>query len=170
MIQQLITNRLKLIPLSLYHLSEEYVSWMNDKAVIKHLESGGNYTLELLKEYLKEQEKKQILFWAIHLKSNNKHIGNIKIDPIVSKSGEYGIMIGDKNTWGKGYAKEASIAVINYCFEQLHLKQITLGVLKENKAALKLYEKVGFFNYKTIEEVKDSKKRTIIRMKITNGK
>ena len=40
---------------------------------------------------------------GIHLKENCKHIGNIKIDPINKKhgTGEYGIMMGDKDEWGK---------------------------------------------------------------------
>lgn len=141
------TERLSLRRLSLQeHLSETYVDWLNDVDVYKYLETGGNYTLSQLKTYLQEQEKKDIFFWAIHLKNSDKHIGNIKIDPIDNdkNSGEYGIMMGDKGEWGKGYAKEASICVINYCFEVLKLSQITLGVIEKNVGALKLYENMGF--------------------------
>ncbi|MCK8523335.1 GNAT family N-acetyltransferase [Aquimarina sp. D1M17] len=141
------TERLSLRRLSLEeHLSETYVAWLNDVDVYQYLETGGNYTLDQLETYLKEQEEKDILFWGIHIKDSDKHIGNIKIDPIdsVKNSGEYGIMMGDKNEWGKGYAKEASICVINYCFEAIKLSQITLGVIEKNIGALKLYENMGF--------------------------
>ena len=42
------------------------------------------------------------------------NIGNIKIDPIneIHKFGEYGILIGDKEYWGKGFAREASEEVL----------------------------------------------------------
>lgn len=56
------TERLILRPLSLLHSSEEYVAWMNDHEVNKYLESGGDYTLQKLKEFLDEVEKKDILF------------------------------------------------------------------------------------------------------------
>src|SRR5690554_5808743 len=114
------TERLILKQLNLNHLSDDYVRWMNDTDVNKYLESGGDYTLSKLEGFLKEQEKKDILFWAIHIKVSNKHIGNIKINPIdeSTMSGEYGIMIGDKEEWGKGFAKEASNAVIDYCFKE----------------------------------------------------
>ena len=71
---------------------------MNDKKVIKHLESGGDYTIEKLSNYLEEVEHNPKYFWAISVKKTNKHIGNIKIDPIDLNnfSGEYGIMIGDR--------------------------------------------------------------------------
>lgn len=168
------TDRLFLKPLSLVHLSQHYVDWMNDEEVNKYLESGGNYSLELLKDYLFDVEKNNILFWGIHKKKGNKHIGNIKIDPIDNSilSAEYGIMMGDKEEWGKGYAKEASVAVIEYCFNKLGLHQITLGVKKENINAVKLYQKLNFkqydssdFSYSGIENNSDS-----IRMIIKNDK
>ncbi|MBQ4801424.1 GNAT family N-acetyltransferase [Aquimarina sp. MMG015] len=150
---ELETERLLLKPLSLDHLSNTYVKWMNDLDVYKYLETGGNYTIEELEKYLKEQEEKKILFWAIHLKESNKHIGNIKIDPInkIDNSGEYGIMMGDKSEWGKGYAKEASLRIIGYCFDEVALSKITLGVIDNNVNALKLYEKIGFVVESVIE-------------------
>jgi hypothetical protein len=65
--------------LGLEHVSDEYVNWLNDAEVIRYLETGGDYTREKLQDFLSSVEKNQILFWAIHLKSNNKHIGNINI-------------------------------------------------------------------------------------------
>ena len=140
------SHRLYYKPLSKSHLSQSYVNWMNDDDVIRYLESGGDYTMQKLEAYIEEQEKKEILFWAIHLKSSNKHIGNIKIDPINTKtnSGEFGILIGDKLSWGKGFAKEASIEIIKYCFNEIKLSKITLGVIEDNIKALDLYGNLGF--------------------------
>ena len=143
------SKRLLLEPIGMKHLSKDYVVWMNDLEVIKYMSSGGDYTIEKLKGYLLEQERKKILFWAIILKGTNKHIGNIKIDPIdeENKSAEYGILIGDKKEWGKGYAFEASKKIISYCFNKLNINTITLGVNKSNKTAIRLYNKLGFIKY-----------------------
>ena len=148
------TKRLSLEPLSKYFLSQVYVNWLNDDVVNQYLVSGGDYTLEKLQQYLEEVERKPKYFWAIKLKETNKHIGNIKIDPINLNdlSGEYGIMIGDRSTWGKGIGKEASEIVLAFCFETLHLKKITLGVQKNNLKAIRLYEKLGF----TLEKQSES--------------
>ena len=80
------------------------------------------------------------------LKKNNFHIGNVKVDPInkFHGLGEFGIMIGEKSEWGKGYAKESTITIINYCFKKIKLRKITLGVVEDNIAAFKMYEKIGF--------------------------
>ena len=146
---ELKSKRLIFEPIGMKHLSKHYVDWMNDPLVIKYMNSGGDYSLEKLKSFLLNQERKKILFWAIIVKETNKHIGNIKIDPIdkENKSAEYGIMIGDKTEWGKGYAFEASKKIIHYCFNNLNIDSITLGVNKSNKTAIKLYDKIGFIRY-----------------------
>lgn len=140
------SRRIYLEPLTSNHLSQKYVDWLNDPEVNKYLDSGGDYTIEKLKYFLQDVEQKDVLFWAIHLKTSKQHIGNIKIDPIISKYGlcEYGILIGEKSAWGKGYAQEASEIVINYCFDQLNLRKMTLGVVEKNINAIKLYTNLGF--------------------------
>jgi ribosomal-protein-alanine N-acetyltransferase len=140
------TERLILERLTSKFSSNSYVGWMNDPVVIQWLESGGDYTSEKLSNYLKDVEEKDILFWAIVIKESKKHIGNIKIDPVEKKHrrAEYGILMGDRSEWEKGYAFEASSAVLNFCFNELKMRKVTLGVLEENTAAVRLYEKLGF--------------------------
>lgn len=170
----LISDRLYYKPLSLEHCSKDYVSWLNNPEVYRYLETGGNYTIDKLKDYLnKVIEKKDMLFWGIHLKENTKHIGNIKIDPVNKRHGvgEYGIMMGDVEEWGKGYAKEASRTVLSYCFGNLKLRKITLGVVEDNEIALNLYKSLGF----EIEGIYkkhgfyDGKLSNIVRMAIFNN-
>jgi len=171
--QNLKSERLIYEPLGIKHLSKKYLLWMNDEEVIKYIESGGNYTYKMLKEFLLKHEENKILFWAIILRDSKTHIGNIKIDPIdeVNKSGEYGILIGDKNAWGKGFAFEASKTIIDFCFNSLKLSQITLGVKKKNLSAIKLYNKLGFkiYSRKDNRDIYCNVSNESIRMFIKNG-
>ena len=82
------------------------------------MDSGGDYNINKLEKYLTEVENNPKYFWAIVLKDNKKHIGNIKIDPINFKHffGEYGIMIGDTNSWRKRYAEEVSTRSFKFLF------------------------------------------------------
>lgn len=169
------SERLVLYPLGLNHHSENYVNWMNDSLVNKYLESGGDYTLDKLYVFLKDVEISNILFWGIHLKSSNKHIGNIKIDPVNMKHryAEYGILMGDTIEWGKGYAKEASFTVINYCFsETVGLRKVNLGVHSKNISAIELYKKIGFIQEGCLRNHIETKEGydDIIRMAIFNPK
>ena len=45
--------------------------------------------------------------------------------------------------WGMGFATEASQAILTYGFDKLELRQIIAIAMKENKASIKVMEKVG---------------------------
>ncbi len=140
------TERTSLVPLGPANVTGKYLSWLNDPETIEYLEIYEYYTTEKLLEYLNNVEKNNILLWGIFLKNKNLHIGNIKIDPINANnlSAEYGILIGDKNARGNGYAEEASKAVIDYCAKKLQLRKLNLGVIETHAAAVKVYKKLGF--------------------------
>ena len=145
--KKLETERLVLEPISLYHCTDTYLGWLNDPDVYKWLETRGGQNMQMLESFVKSHVKKRTYMWAVKIKESNKHIGNIKMDPINSPHGlgEFGILMGDKSEWGKGYASEASQKIMNYFFEKKNpLRKITLGVVEENVAAVKLYEKLGF--------------------------
>ena len=85
-------------------------------------------------------------FWVITLKPEDLCIGHVafyKIDYRVG-SAEYGILIGDKNSWGKGLGTQITASVITYGFNELKLHRIYLEVLESNIRAVRLYEKLGF--------------------------
>jgi len=48
-----------------------------------------------------------------------------------------------KKHWGKGYATETSIACLNYGFNILHLDKIMATAMKENKASINVFNKLG---------------------------
>jgi RimJ/RimL family protein N-acetyltransferase len=140
------SDRLILRPIELSHATDTYLSWLNDEEVNKFLDSIGNYTIDDLKDYIQDICLNNIYFWGIHIKDSNKHIGNIKIDSISERNntGTYGILLGEKNEWGKGYAKEASNLIIDFCFQELNIRKIRLGVIENNIDAVNLYYKLGF--------------------------
>ena len=75
-----------------------------------------------------------------------KMIGNcgvLDIDP-VNRSGELGIMLGEKDEWDKGYGTEAMLLLVCHCFETLNLNRAYLRVYAENLRAKRSYEKAGF--------------------------
>lgn len=52
--------------------------------------------------------------------------------------------------WGKGYATEASAAVIDDTFDRLGLDRLVAGVKFENPASLRVVEKLGFVYQETV--------------------
>ena len=53
-------------------------------------------------------------------------------------------MIGEKDSWGKGYGTEATRLTLDYGFSCLGLNSIMLRVFSFNERALRTYLPVGF--------------------------
>jgi len=134
--------------------SEEYCEWLNDEEVNKYLETRKTTIPELV-EYIKDKNQSEdCLFLGIFDSNNDKHIGNIKLEPISfdEKKGKLGILLGDKSYWGKGIGREAMVLFIDYAFAKLGLNKVYLGVISENKKAIKSYKSLGFKITETLPE------------------
>ena len=57
---------------------------------------------------------------------------------------EFGITIGDKGEWDKGYGTDALNAISDFGFGELRLERIELEVYAGNARARRSYEKAGF--------------------------
>jgi RimJ/RimL family protein N-acetyltransferase len=75
-----------------------------------------------------------------------KLIGNCGVFGIemTNRSGELGIIIGEKSEWDKGYGAEAMTLLLRHGFETLNLHRIYLRVYADNVRAVRSYEKAGF--------------------------
>lgn len=122
--------------------------WANDSEVTEYMIMGAlpNAMAKLEAEYEQLSKSDRDVVLAIVDKGSDKHIGNVGLYLInhISRIGEFRIIIGEKEYWGKGYGTEAARLVINYGFDKLNLNCIFLGVNAEHAAAIKSYEKAGF--------------------------
>jgi len=125
-----------------------YQHWLQDPEVTRYLESrfSKNTRAEMEKFVKNAINDSNTLFLAIVLKDGDRHIGNIKLSPInrIHKTAELGILIGEKDCWGKGFATEAIKLLADYAFTELHLHKITSGCYACNAASARAFEKAGF--------------------------
>ena len=87
-------------------------------------------------------------------KTTGKAIGQtafFRIDPI-SRSGIFYLALLDKSKWSRGLGTEATRLMLEYGFNTLNLHRIQLHVFKDNKAAIRIYEKIGFKIEGTLRE------------------
>jgi RimJ/RimL family protein N-acetyltransferase len=77
---------------------------------------------------------------------DGKYIGNCgyyNVDNL-QKETEIGIMIGDREYWGKGYGSDAVATLVRYIFQEVGLERIRLYTLTTNVRAQRCFEKCGF--------------------------
>ena len=129
-------------------VNDAYYRWMNDPEITQYLESRfAPNSMETLQEYVRNfLGNKDNIFLAIVLKENHKHIGNIKMGPIdwFHRLADIGVMLGEKDTWGKGYASEALSLLSEHAFRTLNLHKLTAGCYKPNEGSLRAFQKAGF--------------------------
>ena len=87
----------------------------------------------------------QIVF-AILTVEGGHLLGNCGLRNIDWKNrcASFGIFIGNKRFWGKGYGTEATRLLLRYAFEELNLHRVELEVYDFNTRAIRAYEKAGF--------------------------
>jgi RimJ/RimL family protein N-acetyltransferase len=83
---------------------------------------------------------------AICLTTNSQHIGNIYLQDIdwVTRHASIGIFLGEPDEQSKGYGMAATVLAIKHAFQDLGLNRVYATILADNKAVIKLSEKVGF--------------------------
>jgi RimJ/RimL family protein N-acetyltransferase len=102
-----------------------------------------------LKEFIERNYEKNSLQsfpFSIRALADDQYIGVVSLWVYSWTCGDawLGIMIGERDYWGKGYGTDAMRLVVQYGFLELNLRRISLGLHAYNERALKSYEKAGF--------------------------
>ena len=145
----LISSRLLLRPVVLTDLTSEYVQWLNDPAVNCYLETRLEpQSIQSVRKYWYTHGCDTLSpWWAICRRDqDDRHIGNIKLGPIhpFHLRGDISLFIGDRGSWGLGFATEAISLVRDHAFSQLSLHKLSAGLYVENISSKRAFEKCGF--------------------------
>lgn len=140
------TRRLLIRPFTEQHLTSRYVSWLNDKQVMRYSEQRHRvHTVESCRAYMQSFENTPNYFWAIEEIAHGRgHIGNI--NAYVDRHNliaDIGILIGDEKAWNQGYGFEAFNAVCGFVTEKENVRKITAGTMSANLPMLKIMKKMN---------------------------
>jgi RimJ/RimL family protein N-acetyltransferase len=93
-----------------------------------------------------EKQGRDQYHFVICLLPDGRPIGATDLREINLEDGHaaFGIVIGEKDLWGRGYGTEALLAICDFGFDQLRLERIELDVYADNERARRSYEKAGF--------------------------
>lgn len=128
--------------------NEQYQKWLNDPDITVFLEARWHKQeisdiLEFVRSVRKSPRDYQ---FAIVDNQSGRHIGNIKLGAIHPQynRADLGYFIGEKQLWGKGYAKEAVALATAFGFEKLKLHRIEAGCRENNIASQRALEGNGY--------------------------
>jgi diamine N-acetyltransferase len=127
-----------------------FTEWINDPEVIDGLTIVYPMSSEDESRWFDHmvQQPLELHPWVIEVKEGDhwQAIGNCGFHDVDwrNSNAEFGIFIGDKNYWGKGYGSEAIQLLLKVGFEVMNLHRIWLRVKADNPRAVHSYEKIGF--------------------------
>lgn len=142
MTPELKTERLVLMPYFLEKVTQQHVDWLNDPEVVK-------YSRQRFRKHDRLSQTNYVFdfafgghLWVIQL--DGRDIGTIGVTYDAENDvGDIGILIGERDAWGKGYATEAWAEVMRWCFEELKLRKIECGCMSLNLGMRQVAIKTG---------------------------
>lgn len=127
---------------------KNYIHWFDDKQVCK-MNSHHRFpnSEEDMIKYIEDSNSSEYkLVMAVIAKQDKIHIGNVSLQNInyINRSAEFAIIIGERDYWGKGYAKECGELMIEHGFSTLNLHRVYCGTFSENIGMQNLAKSLGF--------------------------
>lgn len=123
-------------------LEGSHIQWMNDNEVCKYNSHHTfPYCIDDAESYIKNiSNDKSAIKLAVVLKEDDLHIGNISLQNInyINRNAELAILLGEKDYWGKGYSKEATLLLIKHGFMAMNLYRVYCATSSNNIPMQKL--------------------------------
>ncbi len=128
--------------------AELWQVWDVDEAVQEHMPEPPNEPKDVSEQHVYIQECEdddEGYYWSIETKTGET-IGTVALTDMneYHKIAEIGIVIGNRDWWGRGVATEVVRAVVQYAFDTLGIKRISAEAESGNIGIAKVLEKVGF--------------------------
>ncbi|MCX6020814.1 MAG: GNAT family protein [Chloroflexi bacterium] len=126
-----------------------YMKWVNDFEVTRTLAIGWrSFTQEAEIAWYEGAAalSSDTVAFVIYERATLRPIGNTNLLHIdhAERTAEFGIMIGEKDCWGKGYGTETARLMLDYGFNGLNLHNIMLRAASYNDRGLRAYLRAGF--------------------------
>ncbi len=130
-------------------ITDTYLGWLNDPEVNRYLELRfARQTREMATSYVRSfygggEEK---YMWGITPNGQAHPVGTITLAFInrVHQTGEIGLMIGNRDYWGRGASTEALQLLCEFAFDRVGLRRLVAGTYAPNRGMNFTYKQLGF--------------------------
>lgn len=136
-----------------------FVRWLSDADVTRNLALRAPISLAFEEgwfERMLEAQGTTDYHFVICLLADDRPIGTIGLHAVdtLNGSAEFGIAIGEKSEWGKGYGTDATRAIRDFAFAELRLERLSLEVYAGNDRGKRAYARAGFVHEATLRHAR----------------
>ena len=141
-------SKVFLRPLVRDDASPEYLSWLHNTEITKflHLDHPSSSVDDLALYVSQMQVSPNDFLFGIFEKVDGRHIGNIKLGGVnwTHSYGDVGLLLGNQNYHGRGYASDALVLLCDFAFQELNIHKLIAGLHTESFASINLFTRAGF--------------------------
>ena len=127
--------------------AERLAGWINDEEVRRHLDRYLPLSVGREAEFIDELAKSNTdVVLGIATIDGDVLVGVAGLHNLHSRyrSATFGLCIGQKAEWNRGYGSEATRLMVAIAFDTFNLHRVELRVDADHVAAQRVYQKVGF--------------------------
>ena len=136
-----------LVPFTEALVSEQYIGWLNDPLVNRFLEvRHAKQTLASGREFVRSIRQDPLrYFWAVTEGDTRGMVGTATLSlNLQRESAEVGLLIGERDRWGRGAADETIDLLAQFAFSQLGVQRVTGGTYATNTGMNFTFRRLGF--------------------------
>jgi RimJ/RimL family protein N-acetyltransferase len=133
------------------HLTDpSYLRWLRDYDVVKTINRTDYLrpvSFDEVRVYVEALQRSPTdMFFAILDRSGDRFIGTLRVAQLNwrTRTADIGILIGDRESWGKGLGTDAVSTIGSFLVHQLGIRRLTAGLMSVNPAMQKVFERLGF--------------------------
>lgn len=117
--------------------------WQNDPVIFRWMDYVRPFTLVDIKE---SEERAVQEGHPFIIEVEGRPLGRIGLNNLRPRDrmASLYIFIGERETWGKGYGRDALMTILAYAFDAQNLRQVELWTLADNERAIRMYKGCGF--------------------------
>lgn len=152
---------------------DTFVRWFSDAEVTRHLAVRAPFSKAMEERWFEgivENQGKSSYHFVICLLADERPIGTAGFHHVNFEDGNasFGISIGEKAEWNRGYGTDALRAICDFGFGELRLERIELDVYEPNERAQRSYAKAGFVTEGTLRHAhySDGRHHDVLRMSL----
>jgi [ribosomal protein S5]-alanine N-acetyltransferase len=123
------------------------MAWLNDpevaRTLMRHLPLNRIAEEQWIEKACRDEPMAPL---CIMVKETDRHIGLVGLHQFHNEDRHacFGLTIGEKDEWGRGYGTEATRLIVKFAFDTLNLNRVWLQVYEYNARGIRTYEKAGF--------------------------
>lgn len=144
----LVTERLRLAPIASSHADAWYRTIWSDPDVTRYLPPRQPIPRDQVDQRIARAashwDRHGFGIWVVEEVSSGDVLGHTGLLVVNEPPAVELVYALGRHAWGRGVATEAAASVVGHAFRDLSLKELVALVLPENRASIRVLEKLGF--------------------------